>query len=327
MIFYHPDCDHRFTDYGIGIPIVGDRAKKVFDHLKIDFPNLQYSDLSKMYFFQKEDLLRAHDEAYINNLFGSEESIKKEIFKAYELYNEETGQFNRYDPSLQTKPFGHLRDIILSQGSMTYNATLDSLQSGFSFHLGGGMHHAMSFGGRGFCLYHDIVVTLKKLKQDGKIKTAWIVDVDVHKGDGAPELLQNDYWAKTFSIHMKNGWPLNEGSPDAPWFIPSTLDIPIDINEEDSYLEKLKKGLLDLEAISPRPDVVIVVNGADPFEGDELPSAAFIKLTKEQMLERDLLVYNFFKERTIPQSYVMAGGYGERSWEIWYQFLKNVLQK
>lgn len=28
--FYHPDCDLRFSDYGIEIPIVDDRAAHVF---------------------------------------------------------------------------------------------------------------------------------------------------------------------------------------------------------------------------------------------------------------------------------------------------------
>lgn len=327
MIFYHPDCDHRFTDYGIGIPIVVDRARKVFDQLKINYPKLSYTDLSKSYFFQKEDLLRVHDEEFVNHLFGSEEEVKKEIFKSYELFNQKTGEFNRYDPNLQEKSFFHLRDIILSQGSMTYNSTLSSLESGFSFHLGGGMHHAMSFGGRGFCLYNDLVVTLKKLKHDKKINTAWIIDVDVHKGDGAAELLKNDSWAKTLSIHMKEGWPLDDENKNAPWFIPSTIDVEIDLNEEHLYLEKLESALLELDKNSPHPDVVIVVNGADPFEADELASAALIKLSKAEMFQRDMLVYNFLKERKIPQSYVMAGGYGSRSWEIWYQFLNHVLKE
>ncbi len=76
--------------------------------------------------------------------------------------------------------------------------------------------------------------------------------------------------------------------------------------------------------MAPNPDIVIIVNGADPFEYDELPSASFINLSKEQMLARDKFLYQFFKSRNIPQSYVMAGGYGNKSWEIYLQFLKFV---
>lgn len=327
MIFYNPLIEHKFLDYGILIPIKGDRSMRVFEALKKDFPALlKETSLDDFALFSKEDLKLAHKSDFVERLFGSEEEIQKEIFKAYELYDEKTGEFFRYDSKIQKHSFSHLRDVILKQGSMTFRSTEEALKTGFSFHLGGGMHHAMSFGGRGFCLYNDLVVTLKKLKQEKKIKEAWIIDIDVHKGDGAAELLVNDPWIKTFSIHMKNGWPLNEGKETDPWFIPSTIDVPVDINEEHLYLQKLEEGLSRLSKLST-PDVVIVVDGADPFEFDELPSSALIKLSKEDMLKRDLMVYRFLKERGIPQSYVMAGGYGERSWEIWYQFLYEVLKE
>lgn len=97
----------------------------------------------------------------------------------------------------------------------------------------------------------------------------------------------------------------------------------IEVGEEDQYLARLEAGLLELEEKSSRR-LVIVVNGADPYEFDELPSASFLNLSKEQMLARDKFLYQFFRSRNIPQSYVTAGGYGEKSWEIYQQFLKFV---
>jgi hypothetical protein len=43
------------------------------------------------------------------------------------------------------------------------------------------------------------------------------------------------------------------------------------------------------------------------------------------MEERDLRVYRFLKERKIPGAFLMAGGYGEKSWEAYSQFLEWVL--
>jgi acetoin utilization deacetylase AcuC-like enzyme len=125
---------------------------------------------------------------------------------------------------------------------------------------------------------------------------------------------------------MKEGWPLDSGSVRDPWFIPCNVDIGIDVGEESLYLEKLKEGLLLLEKSYPNPDVAIVVNGADPFEFDELISTEKMKITKEQLLLRDKMIYEFLLDRKIPQSYVMAGGYGIRAWEIYTQFLKFVWQ-
>ena len=323
MIFYHPDCDLRFSEFGIEIPIVDDRAAHVFSSLKYLYPFLEYTKLSKLTPITRADLERVHTHDFLNRIFGSAAELQEEIYQCYELKNSE-GQFERYNPKNQKREWKELVDIVLLQTSMTYASSKYALQNGFSYFLGGGMHHSMSFAGRGFCLVNDMVITLRKMQAEGLIKTAWIVDVDVHKGDGAPEILQNDSSIKTFSIHMKEGWPLNSGTLRDPWFIPSTVDVGIEIGQEDQYLARLEAGLLDLEELAPNPDLVIVVNGADPYEFDELPSASFLNLSKEQMIARDKFLYQFFKSRSIPQSYVMAGGYGEKSWEIYLQFLKFV---
>ncbi len=323
MIFYHPQCDLRLSEFGIQIPIEDDRASEVFAGLQYLYPFLKYTDLSTLKKIEKADLLLAHNQDYIDRLFSSPQELAQEVYKCYELINSD-GQFERYSPKDQKKNFDELLKVILLQMSMTFEACHYALNHGFSYYLGGGMHHAMSFGGRGFCLLNDIVVSLKKLQREKQIKTAWIVDVDVHKGDGAPEILKNDLTIRTFSIHMKEGWPLNSGNVNDPWFIPSTIDVGIDLGEEDQYLAQLEAGLLKLEEMAPHPDIVLVVNGADPYEHDELPSSSFIRLSKEQMLARDKFLYHFFLQRKIPQSYVMAGGYGPKAFEIYLQFLKFV---
>lgn len=323
MIFYHPDCDLRFSEFGIEIPIVDDRAEHVFSSLHYLYPYLEYTNLSKINPITRADLERVHTHEFLDRLFGTAAERQEEIYQCYELKNS-IGQFERYNPKNQKRDWKDLLETVLLQVAMTNASTRYALQYGFSYYLGGGMHHSMSFAGRGFCLVNDMVITLRSMQADGLIKTAWIVDVDVHKGDGAPEILQNDSTIKTMSIHMKEGWPLNSGTVRDPWFIPSTVDVGVDVGAEDQYLALLEDGLLKLEAIAPNPDIVIVVNGADPYEFDELPSASFLNLSKEQMISRDKFLYQFFKSRSIPQSYVMAGGYGAKSWEIYLQFLKFV---
>ena len=44
------------------------------------------------------------------------------------------------------------------------------------------------------------------------------------------------------------------------------------------------------------PDLAFVVGGVDPYEKDELPSSAPIRLTKEQMFDRDRRVFEFLKK-------------------------------
>lgn len=325
-LFYHPENDLRLPDYGITIPVAPDRAYKVFTSLQREFPDLKLVELSTISLFTPNDLELAHNRDYVDRLFASDKTLEKEIMSCFELVKPD-GSYHRYEPENAQKKLSAAFDVILRRASTTYYSTIAALSDGFSFHLGGGMHHAMSFGGRGFGLINDIVISLRKLQRENKIQTAWVVDVDAHKGDGTAELTKNDPSITTLSIHMAHGWPLDEGNPETdPWFIPSDIEIGVYVNENHLYLKKLESGLQEMEAKFPRPDVVLVVNGADPYEHDELASSAGLKLTKEQMFERDMLVYHFFKSRNIPQSYVMAGGYGQRSWEIYTQFLRHLFK-
>ena len=125
---------------------------------------------------------------------------------------------------------------------------------------------------------------------------------------------------------MAHGWPLDGEKYDRsgnlnPSFIDSDIDIPMIAGEDHLYVSRLQEGLHTLDKML-RPDLAVVVSGADPYEKDELPSTADLKLTLEQMKQRDLLVYGFLKERNIPGAYLMAGGYGENSWQVYTQFLE-----
>ncbi len=71
----------------------------------------------------------------------------------------------------------------------------------------------------------------------------------------------------------------------------------------------------------------MVVMGADAYEHDELLSTDGLNLTLEEMGERDRQVYDFLGRREIPGAFLMAGGYGERAWEVHPHFLIPVLTR
>ena len=330
-ILYYAEVEIPLVDFGILIPIADDRSKKCFDLLKNKFLNLSELQLLDLPEIVEEDILRVHNKGVVER-FYSDRGLEKELCQVFELFNSDgTVNVSRFNLKGAKKPLFKMRESIIFEIQGTFMAMQEALKYGESFFLGGGMHHAMSFGGRGFCPLHDIMIGLKKLQIQNKIKTAWVVDVDAHKGDGTAELTQKDNSVSTLSIHMERGWPLDigvktdENGHIYPWYIPSTIDIPIGIGEEKEYLPKLEKGLYDLEKKMEFTDLVLIVGGADPYEKDELPSAQLLKLSKLQLLQRDMLLYNFFKKRKIPQVWVMAGGYGIHSYEIYVQFLEKVL--
>jgi acetoin utilization deacetylase AcuC-like enzyme len=135
----------------------------------------------------------------------------------------------------------------------------------------------------------------------------------------------------TLSVHMAHGWPLDGESlaqaekGRAP-LVSSDIDIGVDRGEEARYVPRLAEGIAELEAMSgnEKPDLVLVVDGADPYEHDGLPSSALLKLSLEQCLERDNFVYRYVIDRNIPSAWIQAGGYGERAWEPSAHFLRGI---
>jgi acetoin utilization deacetylase AcuC-like enzyme len=227
---------------------------------------------------------------------------------------------------------------ILAQVAGTYEAGLIALEKGFCFFLGGGMHHARRDGGAGFCPLNDSMIAVAKLRAEKRVRTAWIIDVDAHKGDGTAEIALDDPDTLTLSIHMASGWPLDPASLDdarrdsrsdpyrfAP-LAPSDVEIPVARGEDALYLDKLAAGLAKLEALSAGrlPDIAIVVDGADPYVHDGLESSADLALSLDQCVERDELVLGFLRARKIPSAWIMSGGYGERAWEPPAAFLSKI---
>jgi len=332
MVIYNPEARIIFPRYGIQIPSLDSRKTNTVKALKEDpvlgvrQPEWFIQDFP--FCIEREDLERVHTPAYLERLFGDEQ--EKTLIEAYELLDE-AGRYNRYDPEDAEAPLSGILKDVMTIISGSYASIPLALKTGFAYFLGGGMHHGHPDFGHGFCLLNDIAVALLKAKSEGLFKTAWIVDVDAHRGDGTAEVMASQEDITTLSIHMAKGWPLDspeyraDGTMNPSW-IPGDVDIPVESGEEALYTRKLLSALDKLEQ-KGRPDLIFVVAGVDPYEKDELPSTSLLNLTKEQMLERDQSLYRWISERDIPSAWVAAGGYGASSWEIHTQFLKWVLRK
>ncbi len=332
MLIYNPEAVISFLKYGILIPSLDTRKSNTYRAL-MDDPDLGseshrwlVSDFSRI--VDENDIRRAHRADYADRLFG--DGLEKALMEAYELIDEK-GNYNRYEPENAEAPLLDIMKDVMNVVSGSYANIQGALKDGFSYFLGGGMHHAHPGFGHGFCLVNDICISLLKAKAEGLFNKAWIIDIDAHRGDGTAEIMADHPDITSLSIHMASGWPLDspeyreDGSLNPSWF-PGDVDIPVASGEEGEYTPRLMAAMAELEKTG-HPDLVFVVAGVDPYEKDELPSTAVLNLTKEQMLERDQAVYTFLEERGLPSAWVAAGGYGASSWEIHAQFLNWVLKR
>ncbi len=135
-------------------------------------------------------------------------------------------------------------------------------------------HHASEDSNWGFCYYNNISVSLLDLRAQGLIDSAFILDFDLHGGDGNINILGDD---KRFTICNPNG------------------------NGDKEYLADVKRALDN----SPDVDIIIASAGFDEYEddwGSNLSTDAFRKIGH--------LMYEFAKERCGGRRYaLLEGGY------------------
>ena len=180
----------------------------------------------------------------------------------------------------------------------TCGAAAAALEDGRAAHLGGGLHHAFANHGEGFCPLNDVAVAIRVLAARSRpIRRAAVVDCDVHHGNGTSMIFERDPDVFTFSIHQQLNYPFFKPRSD--------LDIGLEDGAGDArYLEALAGALP--RVLDSRPEIIVYLAGADPFEHDRLGG---LKVTKAGLAARDRLVLDAARASGVPLVTVLAGGY------------------
>jgi acetoin utilization deacetylase AcuC-like enzyme len=167
----------------------------------------------------------------------------------------------------------------------------------FAMNLAGGFHHAFPDWAEGFCYINDVAVGVARARADGLAARVMVVDCDLHQGNGTAYMFREEPDVFTFSIHQESIYPVKRNS-DLDLGLPDFCGGPV-------YLHQLQEHLLP--AIDRhRPELVLYVAGADPFEKDLLGT---LMLSMDDMRRRDELVLGACAERGIPAAVTLAGGY------------------
>ena len=231
---------------------------------------------------QDEDVLLVHTAGYVNKL--------------------KTGALTREEELTLELPYseGLVRASFLCCGG-TILASRIAKEEGLGIHIGGGFHHAFPDHGEGFCVLNDIAVAIRRLKKDGLIKRALVVDCDLHQGNGTAAIFSRDKDVFTFSIHQENNYPFFKCA--------GSLDIGLrDRAPDKEYLDALYDNVPKVIS-SFKPDFLMYVAGADPYREDQLGG---LSLTKEGLRKRDEFVFRQGVNYQVPVAVVLAGGYALR---------------
>lgn len=188
------------------------------------------------------------------------------------------------------------RSRLASGGTLL--AARAALDGGMAGNLAGGGHHAFPDHGEGFCILNDVAIAVSKLRAEGAIARAVIIDLDVHQGNGTAAIFETVPEVFTFSMHGERNYPLAK--------MRSTLDVALpDGTGDAAYLDVLRRHLPSVLERSDA-DIAFYLAGVDVAQGDRFGKLA---LTEDGIRCRDHLVIDTVRDRRVPLVIVLAGGY------------------
>lgn len=174
-----------------------------------------------------------------------------------------------------------------------------------------GFHHSCADHGEGFCTFNGLVVAAEALRATEKIRTAAVLDLDLHYGNGTASLAVDRPWLRVLSIYG-NDYCKNvayrdvrerhheDGSNHR-----SVPIIPSGGNDGPNLLRLLDEHLPWILQ-EGKPDLLLFQAGADPLRDDPYSP---LDLGHEELFQRDKKVFAFARENQIPVAWVLAGGY------------------
>ncbi len=65
-------------------------------------------------------------------------------------------------------------------------------------------HHASRQSSWGFCYFNNMAVAVEKLKNENRIETAYVLDIDLHYGDGNANILEGKDYVKVYNVSAYN---------------------------------------------------------------------------------------------------------------------------
>jgi len=170
-------------------------------------------------------------------------------------------------------------------------------------------HHATPNRAMGFCLFNNIAIAAKYAQNVG-YKRVFIVDFDVHHGNGTQDIFYEDNTVFYFSTHQAftfpgSGDPNEIGKGDGEGF---TFNYPLMPNSTDKDILDVYQNELPKLIYNFNPDIILVSAGYDLHESDPL---AMLDITFDGI--KEIVNTILSQKQDIPKIFFLEGGYNTKA--------------
>jgi histone deacetylase 11 len=241
-----------------------------------------------------EQLKTIHSQAYLNSLYYSETIASIISFHAAS-----------YIPNFI------LRYLIIEpmkyHAGATWVAPDIALIYGWAICLSGGMHHASSRNGNGWCVFADISLSIKNFKITyPHLKKVMIIDLDAHQGDGYERDKKDGYLGPLEDVYILDMFNYVIGPRDVG--LKDVINKRVILKSHtggDEYNSLLVDALMQASKEFV-PDIIYYNAGTDILSGDKY---GLLNVSEESVIERDEIVFKYALDRSVPIVMTTSGGY------------------
>jgi acetoin utilization deacetylase AcuC-like enzyme len=173
-------------------------------------------------------------------------------------------------------------------------------------------HHAEPDRAMGFCLFNNVAVAAEFAIAELGLRRVFVLDWDVHHGNGTAEAFRTRADVLFASIHEGGGlYPgtgalADAGSGPGEGF---TINLPVPAGTEEGLWLALIERVVLPAAVEFEPDLVLVSAGFDAHAADPLANC---RLQTGSFVQMAALVRDLARAAGAPLGVVLEGGYDRR---------------
>ncbi|CAB80064.1 putative protein [Arabidopsis thaliana] len=264
----HPECSAR-------VPAIVNALE--MNELTPKFRGSQILELANFKTATVEDIANVHDKAYV---FGLEKAMD-EASDSGLIFIEGSG------PTYATSTVTALcssagAGMALVDSVVMSRLTINSVDPpiGFALIRPPG-HHAVPKGPMGFCVFGNVAIAARHAQRTHGLKRIFIIDFDVHHGNGTNDAFTEDPDIFFLSTHQDGSYPgtgkisdIGKGKGEG-----TTLNLPLPGGSGDIAMRTVFEEIIVPCAQRFKPDIILVSAGYDAHVLDPLANLQFTTAT------------------------------------------------
>ncbi|EYU23736.1 hypothetical protein ABFS82_08G090200 [Erythranthe guttata] len=259
----HPECNAR-------VPAITGALEKM--RLTSEFRSLEVVELQKFRSAKIDDIASVHERVYVSGLEKAMDQASEQGLIFLDGSGPTYATSTTFKESLLAAGAGiSLVDTVVAASKVRKDPPV-----GFALIRPPG-HHAVPAGPMGFCVFGNVAIAARYAQRAHGLKRVFIIDFDVHHGNGTNDAFYDDPDIFFLSTHQDGSYPgtgkINQiGSGNGEG---STLNLPLPGGSGDRAMRSVFDEVIVPSAQRFKPDIILVSAGYDAHVLDPLANLQF----------------------------------------------------